>query len=219
MERDLIRKFFLRANPNPNREGCPGSAVLKAIAENTLAPNHPARLHLADCSPCFAEFRQYKDDAKRHRTQLFTVAVAAIAALLVVGILSFFLFRSSGARNQPVMQAAIVDQTLNLWDRGAVRGGDQESAPGKPINLPQKMVRLQVILPRLSEPGKYTIGIAPSRNETNIVQGSGIAAGNGAQETVTVTLDLRSAKPGVYFLTTTHDRSAASYYYPVTVQN
>jgi hypothetical protein len=79
------------------------------------------------------------------------------------------------------------------------------------------MIRLHVILPRLSEPGQYAIGITPGKDERSIVQGSGIAAGNDLKETVTVTLDLRSTKPGVYFLTTTHEQNTASYYYPVKI--
>ena len=61
------RQFFLEANPNPERQGCPDEKTLKDIAENRLPADHPARLHLASCSPCFAEFRSFKGqfEAKR----------------------------------------------------------------------------------------------------------------------------------------------------------
>ena len=55
MERDLIRKYFLEANPREDRQDCPDEATLQAIAENRFPLNHPARLHLPSCSPCFAE--------------------------------------------------------------------------------------------------------------------------------------------------------------------
>ncbi len=53
---DLIRQFFLGAFLNPQRVDCPGEEVTMALAEERLPPDHPACLHVASCSECFAEF-------------------------------------------------------------------------------------------------------------------------------------------------------------------
>ena len=57
---DVIDKFFSRANPNPERNGCPGWGIINQIADKTLPADHPARLHLADCSPCYKDFQYLK---------------------------------------------------------------------------------------------------------------------------------------------------------------
>ncbi len=57
---DAIGTYFLEANPNPDRIGCPGDPILQELAEGRLPLNHPARLHLASCSECFAEYRGYR---------------------------------------------------------------------------------------------------------------------------------------------------------------
>jgi hypothetical protein len=53
---DLIRQFFLEAFPNPQRVDCPEEETLMALAEEQLPADHPACLHIASCSECFAEF-------------------------------------------------------------------------------------------------------------------------------------------------------------------
>lgn len=63
-ESNIIDLFFLTANPNPERTGCPGWAIINQIADKTLPVGHPARLHLADCSPCYQDF-QYLEKAHR----------------------------------------------------------------------------------------------------------------------------------------------------------
>jgi hypothetical protein len=213
-ERDFIRKFFLRANPNPSREGCPGPAVLRAIAENRLAPNDPARLHLADCSPCFAEFQEIKESLQQARRQRL-YAVLAVAAGLIIAVVAGFGIQSYIESQRSATQMAAVNATVDLWNRGATRGGEPD-IDGE-MHLPKRLIKLKVILPRLSESGQYTVGIARATTDKNLIQASGVATTAGPKEIVTVTLDLRSTNPGVYFLTTTHEQDEASYYYPVKI--
>ena len=56
---DLIKEFFLEAFPNPQRIDCPSEETLVALAEDRLPPGDPARLHIASCSECYAEYRGY----------------------------------------------------------------------------------------------------------------------------------------------------------------
>jgi hypothetical protein len=62
--RALIKEFFLEANPNPERKGCPTEHTIKGLAEDRLPVSHPARLHLGSCSECFAEYNHFRLDWK-----------------------------------------------------------------------------------------------------------------------------------------------------------
>jgi hypothetical protein len=215
---DIIRRFFLSANPNPNREGCPGNAVLQAIAENTLAPNDPARLHLAHCSPCFSEFRELKlrreaQQAKQNRTYRWQ-SLAIAAGLILAVFLALRLWFSYRASASVELAAA---KTVNLEDRGAVRGEQEPDATGEAITLPHRFVRLQVILPRFSTPGSYTIGVTRTKAEKNMVEGTTVAVKHGPQMTVTISIDLHSIRPGHYFLSVIHGPQDPPNYYSVTI--
>jgi hypothetical protein len=218
VDRDVIREFFLRGNPNPKRGGCPDHATLKGIAENTLPPNDPARLHLASCSPCFSEFRKLRAHyekqkvASRHRRQRLYAIFAVAAGLLIAAALRFS--GKPSLRSSSREEFALSERTVNLWDKGAFRGEEQGDVN---ITLPQSRMQLHVILPRLSEPGRYTIGLAHEKSGKNLVEAVAGAVASGPQEKVTVTLDLHSIQPGIYFLTTTREDEEASYYYPVVI--
>ena len=84
---DLIRQFFLEEHPNPERIGCPSEETVRAAAEDRLPATDPARLHFADCSECFAEYRGYRLDWERKRAGRRRIVAWSIAAgvLLAVG--------------------------------------------------------------------------------------------------------------------------------------
>lgn len=222
------RQFLLEGNPNPEREGCPDEQTLRAMAEDRLPAQHPARLHLGCCSPCFAEFRSFKIEVDAKRAAQRKIVVWAIAAclLVAVGLYGFrMLFTVSGSAitengerlsDQPV---AAVDKTIDLFSHGTVRGGDQPS-PLDAVSLPPSLVHLHLILPRFSDPGSYTIAV--SKDEAGhdlLARGSGTAVANGPRLAVAVTLDLRGATDGSYFLSTVRESDDGTYYYPLKVQN
>jgi len=221
-----IRQFFLEANPNPERQGCPDEKTLKDIAENRLPLKHPARLHLASCSPCFAEFRSFKEQYDAARSLKRRVLAGAIAACLVVaaGIYgSRVLFErkapsaiEKGARNA---QTVANDRTIDLFNHGTVRGGSEPS-PLDAVSLPSSLVHLRLILPRFSDPGSYTVAVSKDKGGTEIVErGSGMAVAAGPRLLLEVTLDLRRAQVGSYFLATVRESDNGTYYYPLIVQN
>ena len=83
LERGLSREF-----PNPERIGCPDSAVLRGIAfrKLRLAEVDQWLNHLSSCSPCYQEFTELREKAasQRRRTQVW-FAVAAVLILTVAG--------------------------------------------------------------------------------------------------------------------------------------
>jgi len=224
VDRDLIRKYFLEANPREDRSDCPDEDTLKAVAENRLPVTHPARLHLESCSPCFAEFRSFKLEAEDRRRRRWTVA-GAVAACLLVGFLLWlrparFVERQRTPGNATALVArAEVTRDLDLSNYGTTRGVGDDAVEIKEVALPTAVVNLRIQLPRLSEPGRYHVAVAADRAGNKMVaQGDGIATGSDPHTMLTVTLDLRKAAPGSYFLSTERDQDAGAYYYPLKLQ-
>jgi hypothetical protein len=223
-----IRQFFLEANPNPERQGCPDEKTLRDIAGNNVPLKHPARLHLASCSPCFAEFRSFKEQYDAARSLKRRVLAWAIAACLVVaaGIYgSRVLFErkapsaiGNGAQTGNE-QTVANDRTIDLFGHGTVRGGSEPS-PLDAVSLPSSLIHLRLILPRFSDPGSYTVAVSKDKGGTDIVaRGSGMTVADGARLLLEVTLDLRRAQVGSYFLATVRESDNGTYYYPLKVQN
>jgi hypothetical protein len=55
------------ANPNPDRVGCPAPSVLSALASRELPISDPGYRHLAQCSPCYCEFREMRRRRRAHQ--------------------------------------------------------------------------------------------------------------------------------------------------------
>ena len=213
----IIDKFFLKANPNPERAGCPGRDTLKAIAENTLTVEHPARLHLASCSPCFREFQQLKEVHRASRLKLKkTVLLAALAACFLFGVVGLRVLTRNASAPVATISSSLV-RTIDLYNVGTVRGVEPNRI-AESVLLPAASVKLRLILPRFSQPGLYRIAVVRDKSgKTVLAEGTGAAIADGPRQVVTVMLNLRSAPSGSYLLSTTHGDDEASYYYPVKV--
>ena len=223
-----IRQFFLEAHPNPERQGCPDEKTLKDIAENKLPLKHPARLHLASCSPCFAEFRSFKEQYDTARSLKRRILAWAIAACLMVaaGIYgSRVVFErkapsalGNGAKTGNA-QTVASDRTIDLFNHGTVRGAGEPS-PLDAVSLPSSFIHLRLILPRFSDPGSYTVAVSKDKGGADIVaRGSGMTVADGSRLLLEVTLDLRRAQVGSYFLATVRESDNGTYYYPLKVEN
>ena len=79
---DEIDEVFGRANPNPERIGCPSHDVLVALARRERPISDRAYDHLTECSPCYVEVRALKEaaDFKRRRLLTWAAAAAVLAA-------------------------------------------------------------------------------------------------------------------------------------------
>jgi hypothetical protein len=111
---------------------------------------------------------------------------------------------------------AIASKTVNLWDAGTFRGAQPSQLQF--LSLPAARVRLKIILPRFSPPGQYLVAVTRDQSGNGVMaEGSAAALASGDKEAVAVDLDLRKAKSGRYFLSTTHVQDQASYYYPLKI--
>jgi len=232
-----MKDFLLEAFPNPERRGCPDDETLKALAEDRLPANDPARLHLGSCSECFAEYRGYRMEhedfikgessavvplpgGKRAvgRSRFLPWAIAA--SVLIVGGGGYLEYRGHYASKIAPVQLASsepVNATVDLLNTGTLRGGD-DPMPLQQVSLPATMVHLSVVLPRFSEAGRYDVMVSKDKSGQEIVaMGAGIATALDGKVRVDVTLDLRRANAGAYFLATVRGADNGTYYYPLKI--
>ncbi|MGB6074731.1 MAG: hypothetical protein WBG29_03765 [Candidatus Acidiferrales bacterium] len=143
-------------------------------------------------------------------------ALAGAACIILVASL-FAWSRYESRKQQMLAQAQPVPEVVDLWNAATYRG--QQPGQLQSVLLPAARIHLTIILPRFSFAGQYLVAVTRDQNGNGLVaEGTTAAAGTGAQEKVIVDLDLRSAKTGAYFLSTTHEQDQAAYYYPLQIK-
>jgi hypothetical protein len=246
LDSELLNEFLLEAFPNPERVGCPDEGTLKAFAQGILPLNHPTGLHVGSCSECYAEYRHYRRDwQEANRPPMVQNAPAgkldaaaapwyaksrpsrskgpllALAASVLIVVGAVFAFRSQH-RTGPVVQIAStapVTASVDLFNAATLRGTGDDAAPLQEVSLPAAMVHLSITLPRFSHPGDYTVAVSNDRTGRQLVaKGEGTAINANGKVALEVTLDLRAAKAGAYFLATVRGSDNGTYYYPLQVK-
>jgi hypothetical protein len=218
---DFIKDFFLEANPNPERVGCPDEPTIKALAEERLPVSHPGRLHLASCSECFAEYRGFRQkwlDARRGRRRVLAWAIAASLALFAAGggVWELQHLRAGAA---DMASSVPVESHVDLFNAGTFRGPSDRINELQSVILPAAVVHLSLTLPRFSDPGSYQVLVSKDKAASQIVaRAAALTRETNGREILEMTLDLRSAKTGAYFLATVRGDDNGMYYYPLTVQ-
>src|SRR2546428_13540477 len=71
--------------PNPERKGCPGAAVLRAIASKRICMRDPAIEHVGTCSPCFRELTAMR---RAIFTRKVLWLVGAVVAMVILAALT-----------------------------------------------------------------------------------------------------------------------------------
>jgi hypothetical protein len=221
---DLIKDYFLDANPNPERVGCPGETTIKALADDRLPVSHPARLHLAACSECFAEYRGFRFnwmEARKARRRVLAWAIAASLTLFAAGG-GFWESRHLRTAASPILETtanAHVNAQVDLFNAGTFRGTDGGINELQSVVLPAAFVHLTLTLPRFSDSGRYEVLVSKDKTASQIVaKAVGQAQQTNGREILDVVLDLRAASNGSYFLATVRGKDAGAYSYPLTIK-
>jgi hypothetical protein len=150
----------------------------------------------------------------RRRRLVLTAAVACCCLIVAAFVV---LARRGAETPRQIANMAPIQQTVDLWNAGTLRNG--QPSPLQSVTLPAALVKVTIILPRYSEPGRYAVAVTRDQNGNDLLaQSSAAATGNGDREEVSVNLDLRKSQPGAYFLSTTHEQDQASYYYPLQIK-
>ena len=195
---------------------CPDETFLEDLARRSrkIALSDPRVDHAATCPVCMKRLlAQRREHRSRRQKLVFATAIAVCVIIAaIVTITRYEIGNRSSATN-----AAPIAETVNLWDTGAVRG--QQPGPLQSVSLPAALVRVKIILPRFSSPGRYVVAVThdPSGNGV-VAEAAATAISSGNQATVVADLDLRRAKAGRYYLSTTHEQDQAAYYYPLKIR-
>ena len=189
---DEIDDVFGRANPNPDRIGCPPRDVLVALARRERPIGDPAYDHLSECSPCYLEVRALKEAADLQRRRILIWAAAA-GLVFATGSAGWMLL-NRGTSDEPI--ATEVRTQLDLRPYALMRG-ETPQGDRPPLVLPRARVLLTLLLPTGSEPGPYEVEIRDA-NATVKASAHGDADLRNQVTTLDVVLDLLSLSGGTY---------------------
>lgn len=224
-EHDPFESAFLHAYPNPERIGCPGDEITRKIAQKKLPVDHPALEHIAHCSPCFRDIRNFQAEWARSRARVRMAVAATVVAVLTAGLMYLALRPpwktnpgtvarverarpEQGAPEQACQNAVLNFETLSR-ERGAA-----EKAP-QPLELqriPRGLLSLSMYLPKGSEPGEYQVALLRSKSdETPLASASGIARIENGLTVLTISIDCSRVGAGTYVIAFRHDSESWRY--------
>src|ERR1700730_7549207 len=149
---DLLGRGLSRDFPNPQRVGCPDSALLRRIALRKVPLSEADRwlTHFSSCSPCFQEFTQFRKQAVERRRMQVWLAAAAVLIFAVAGWLWVHTWPS-------VQTSATV--VLDLRERSLARGENPTGAKEVALEIPRTARHLIVDLPIGSKEGSYDLAL------------------------------------------------------------
>jgi hypothetical protein len=156
-----------------------------------------------------------REESHSRRQKLVLACAAATCFVVAVALISMHRGRVHETSSEANM--AVVSENVNLWDAGTLRG--QQPSPLQSISLPASLVRVKIVLPRLSEPGRYDVAVTRDQAGNDVQAHDAVTAtSKSGRKELSVDLDLRKAAAGLYFLSTTHEQDQASYYYPLQIK-
>src|SRR5271165_5739953 len=190
---DLLAQGLSREFPNPQRVGCPDSAVLRGIAfrKLRLAEVEPWLEHLSSCSPCFHDFTELRKQAasQRRRTQVWLAA----AAVLIFAVAGWLWMRTQHSV-QPTETAV-----LDLRELSVSRGQDSPQTDQRTLEIRRSAKHLILDLPIGSKEGAYDLALL-SESGNQIWSTSGAAELRDHNVSLRVDVNVSGVQPGLYFL-------------------
>ena len=146
----LLDTIYSAAEPNPHRVSCPPREVLRELAIRTRSLTDPLWDHVMECAPCRVDVREMGHGRsvipQRPQTRSLSLPAAAVI-VLGIGLGAWMLTRGR------VTPTAI---TGDLRPYSVMRS-DRSQRMEPAFDLPRGLVRLTVLLPNGSEPGRYEL--------------------------------------------------------------
>ena len=189
---DLLSRGLSQDFPNPQRVGCPDSAMLKGIALHKvpLAEANPWLDHFSSCSPCFQEFTQFRKQAvDRRRTQVW-LAAAAVLIFAVAGWL--------WVHTRPSVQTSAT-VVLDLRDRSVARGENPPDTKQLALEIPRTAKHLVMDLPIGSKEGSYDLALLNEAGD-EVLRATGTATLEDQIVILRADIDIGNVSAGLYFL-------------------
>jgi hypothetical protein len=184
----LFDTLYGSVEPNPDRVGCPPRETLHELAMRARSLSDPLWDHVMECAPCRVDVREMGRGRAVTPQGSPTRSLSFVAAaILVLGIGLGTWMLTGGAR----VPTAITGDLRPY----AVMRSDRSQLTEPAFDLPRRLVRLTLVLPNGSEPGRYEL-------EVRAPDGSALATAHGVatlQDFITrvsTDFDLRSAPSG-----------------------
>jgi hypothetical protein len=193
---DKLRKALeaaaLNDYPNPQRIGCPtDKRILRAIAAKKLRPSDPVVQHVAECSPCFREMREFERQLGRNLPWRLAGAIAAV--LLIAA--SLFILKNRLPIFAPKTQLAeVMDLRAYTVNRGAT---DPAAARRPPLSIGRGDVSLSILLPVGAPEGVYEFKLLNDSLQS-VLSGTGQATIKNFITTISAHMDTSHISPGHY---------------------
>jgi hypothetical protein len=206
---DLIEEMFRRANPNPDRVGCPPREILGELARRERPLTDPAWRHMTQCSRCYAEYRAIHTDfhearARQRRQQLWVGGVAAAAVVTLAGVGWQLSDRRGTNRAAPQRPTTSTVHTVELDVRAYTSLRGNTATPQQPpLRLPRSRVHLTMLLPVGADTGGYDIQVLDADLRIR-AQAAGDARLHNDITTLETTIDLQALSPGAHQLAIRH---------------
>jgi hypothetical protein len=190
---DILRQGLATEFPNPERIGCPGSSLLKGIAQGkvSLTEVQPWLDHLSSCSPCFREFKEFRRQSTSQRRRVLTLVATAAVLLFAVGGWLWVRARHSAQTTETAV--------LDLRDRSVARGQNPSDTGQPPLEIPRTTKHLVLDLPIGSKEGPYDVGLITNTGD-ELLRATGTAELSDHINRLRVDVDLSSTRPGTYSL-------------------
>jgi hypothetical protein len=189
---DLLGTGLSRDFPNPQRVGCPDSALLRRIALRKVPLSEADRWlnHFSSCSPCFQEFTQFRKQAVERRRMQVWLAAAAVLIFAVTGWLWVH------TRLAVQTSATVV---LDLRERSLARGENPKGAKEGDLEIPRTARHLIVDLPIGSKEGSYDLALLNEAGD-EVLRATGTATLEDHVVILRADIDIRNLSPGFYFV-------------------
>jgi len=190
---DILRRGLAKEFPNPERIGCPGSSLLKGIAQGkvSLTEAEPWLDHLGSCSPCFQEFKEFRRQSTNQRRRVLTLVATAAVLLFAVGGWLWVRARHSAQTTETAV--------LDLRERSVARGQTPSDTGQAPLEIPRTAKHLVLELPIGSKEGPYDVGLITNTGD-ELLRATGTAELRDHINRLRVDVDLSSVGPGTYSL-------------------
>lgn len=212
-----LRKVFLTAFSNPERQGCPGHGILETLVfrSRDLSQEERERWfeHVAHCSPCYKEFLSSRREYVKKKRIKHSAAI-----LLLLGLSTWIYFKMPswiGSRQPSIVKAPqtipppppapstvespVQTALLDIRYQSVVRGPEPHPVY-KRLTLPRGRLHLTVYLWIGSDTGPYEFQLrSPSGEILAKVSGKGVTR-KGIGTVLEVDLDTSRLSPGKYLV-------------------
>ena len=196
-----LQEEILSKYPNPERKGCPGKDVLKALALKPVdepIESDPNWQHVTHCSECYREFLEFQAVAARQKKVRKEIVRWSAPGAIILAALAVYLFTkssaSTGSRRPQNAEPAYTQRTINIASMRRSALGSEEK---KPFLLNREREALTIQLPVGSKAGTYEFQLRDGADHIVFTKSASATISQGATAFL-VYVDLSGLQPGEY---------------------